>query len=98
MFEIYFIFFFLPRKMSRLAKERNQSAIAWSLMAIGAWVLAETVVLAVIEGFAMATGEADQQGWYIGLGYVASLVAALVAADLVRRKLQAMPVTKNECP
>ena len=52
MLEIYFLFFYIPRKVRKLAKEKGQSALAWSLMAIGAWIGTEVilVIAAVVLG------------------------------------------------
>jgi hypothetical protein len=44
MFELYFIFYRVPKMMSALARERNRSAVAWSLLGIGAWIGAELSV------------------------------------------------------
>ena len=45
MFELYFILYRVPKMMSRLARERNRGAVAWSLMGIAAWLGAELVVM-----------------------------------------------------
>ena len=48
MLELYFIFYWLPKRMTQLARERKRSALAWSALAIGAWIGAE---LAIYVGF-----------------------------------------------
>ena len=44
MLELYFLFYRIPKTMTQLARERQRSALAWSLLAIGAWVGAEIAV------------------------------------------------------
>jgi hypothetical protein len=44
MVELIFLIYVLPRRMARLARERNRSTLWWSLAAIGAWVGAELCV------------------------------------------------------
>jgi L-asparagine transporter-like permease len=44
MIEIYFLIFRIPKMMTQLARERNRSALAWSLIAIGAWIGSELFV------------------------------------------------------
>jgi hypothetical protein len=53
MLELYFIFYRIPKMMSQLARERQRSAVAWSLIGIGAWLGAE---IAVIFGIGIAYG------------------------------------------
>ena len=45
MLELYFIFYRIPKMMSQLARERERSAVAWSLIGIAAWLGAEIVVI-----------------------------------------------------
>ena len=45
MLELYFLIYRIPKMMTRLARERNRSALAWSLMGVGAWLGAELFVL-----------------------------------------------------
>jgi len=45
MLELYFIFYRIPKMMTQLARERQRSAVAWSLIGIGAWLGAEIVVI-----------------------------------------------------
>jgi hypothetical protein len=44
MIELYFIFYYVPKTMSRLARERGRSRLAWSLIGIGAWLGAEFAI------------------------------------------------------
>ena len=42
--ELLFILVIIPYRVWRLAKERNESALKWSLAAIGAWIGAELFI------------------------------------------------------
>jgi hypothetical protein len=94
MFELYFVLYRIPKMMSRLARERNRSAVAWSLIGIGAWIGAELTV-AFGFGIAYALGsiflgwEREMTvGWKL-LSYVAALGAAIGGVTLVHRILLA---------
>lgn len=55
MIELYFLLYRIPRMMTRVARERNRSTLAWSLIGIAAWLGAEITVLlliGVVYGFA----------------------------------------------
>jgi hypothetical protein len=69
--ELYFLLYRIPKMMTRLARERNRSALAWSLIGVGAWVGAE---FAVAVGIGLIYGlTAFFMGWPeeipVGLGY-----------------------------
>lgn len=49
MIELVFIFIVMPTRMTRLARERNRSALAWSLAAIGVWVGIEMIVTVTLS-------------------------------------------------
>jgi len=93
MLELYFIFYRIPKMMSQLARERNRSAVKWSLLGIAAWIGAE-IVVALTFGIAYGVG-AIFLGWpeepnagVTLLLYVAALAAAIGAFTLVRRILR----------
>jgi hypothetical protein len=96
MVELIFLIYVLPRRMARLARERNRSTLWWSLAAIGAWVGAE---LCVGLGLGVAYGAVGYlRGWpqdppapFFLFVYLASLAAAVLAAEFVRRILHSMP-------
>ena len=98
--ELYFIFYRVPKMMTRLARERNCSALGWSLMGMGAWVGAEFLVIFVfgmIYGFGIALA-----GWPSPIPsglklvvYVFALVAALLSATIVSRILTRQPKEQN---
>jgi hypothetical protein len=90
--ELYFLLYRLPKMMTRLARERRRSALAWSLIAIGAWIGTEFLVLFAF-GFVYAIG-IEFFDWPVpapaGLklfAYIVALVAALLSATIVSRLL-----------
>jgi hypothetical protein len=94
MIELYFVFYRIPKMMSQLARERNRSAVAWSLIGIFVWVGAEFIVAL---GFGMVYGvgtaiwdwpEPMPAGFRLFV-YVASLGAAIGGVTLARRILAA---------
>lgn len=94
--ELYFIFYRVPRMMTRLARERSRSALRWSLLGMGAWLGAELLVL---FGFGLVYGVGIEiAGWPTPIPaglrmavYVAALVAALLSATMVSRILTRKP-------
>ena len=96
MLELYFVFYRIPKAMSRLARERNRSALKWSLLGIAAWVGAE---LAVAVGLGLFYGAGTVfWGWpekepafVTPLFYVAALAAAIGGYALARRVLSNLP-------
>jgi hypothetical protein len=45
MLELYFIFYRIPKLMTRLARERNRNAVGWSLLGVATWIAAEVIVV-----------------------------------------------------
>ncbi len=92
MIELYFIFYRIPKMMGRLARERNQSAWKWSLIAIAAWIGAE-VVVAFGLGIFYEVGiifwgwPENEPAIFTLILYVAALAAALGSVTFVRRIL-----------
>src|SRR5688572_2223343 len=92
MVELYFLLFRIPWMMTRAARQRNRSALAWSLIGIAAWLVAEfsvIVLLAIIYGFIAIFLDWPLR---IPLGlrfltYLLSLGAAIISVILVRRYL-----------
>ncbi|MFL6230406.1 MAG: hypothetical protein ACJ741_16660 [Pyrinomonadaceae bacterium] len=87
--------------MTRLARERNRSAVAWSLIGIGAWIGAELTV-AFGFGIIYALGSIffgwEQEmttGWKL-LSYVAALAAAIGAVSIVHRILLSKSPTRPD--
>src|SRR4030095_10494697 len=91
MLEIYFLFYRIPKMMTRLARERNRSALGWSLIAMGAWIGSELLVR-FIFGIVQAIG-IELWGWPERssglnlLAYVLALIAALTSVSVVSRIL-----------
>src|SRR5262245_11784732 len=93
--ELAFLFVIIPRRMARLARERNRSALKWSLAAIGVWIGTEFVV-GIVAGlsllvFAASSGRTinpDKVSW---IAYVPALIAALISAEIMIRHLTAKP-------
>ena len=100
MLELAFLFYFLPRRMTRLARERHRSALAWSVAASAAWIGAEIVVASGIMLTAFLT--AQLWGWpkdaesLTVVAYLPALLAGLVAAEVVRHYLLSRPVIAGE--
>lgn len=93
MLELYFIFYRIPKMMSQLARERNRSAVTWSLLGIGAWIGGELLVglgFGVVYGLGIifwGWPEEMPAGANVLL-YIAALGAAIGSFMLVRRYLQ----------
>ena len=102
MLELYFLFYRIPKMMTRLARERNRSAIAWSLIGIGAWLGAE-IVVGISVGLVHAIG-VELWGWpsrspgLNWLAYVLALVAALVSVTIVSGILTRKPREESLLP
>src|ERR1043165_1103806 len=99
MIELYFLIFRLPRMMSQLARERNRSALGWSLAAIAAWIGAELLV-ALCFSFVYEMG-VENWGWpekepggLVALTYLIALGAAIISATLIRRVLRSIPINQ----
>jgi hypothetical protein len=95
MIELIFLLIVIPRRMTRLARERNRSALKWSLAAVGVWLGTEVVVI-------FALGFLVFLSWYLWgtpsdpekvteLMYIPGLVAALISTEFMIRRLRAKP-------
>ena len=99
MLELAFLFYFLPKRMTRLARERHRSALAWSLAASAAWICAEILVGVAIMAMGFMTGKV--WGWpkdtesVTAVAYLPGLLAGLVAAEIVKRYLSSRPVLRE---
>ena len=82
--------------MTRLARERDCSALRWSLLGSGAWVGAEFAVV-LISGLVYAVGVAlfdwpePMPAGFKALAYLLSLIAALLSATFISRLLMRIP-------
>ena len=101
MLELYFLIYRIPRMMTRLARERNRSALAWSLIGIGAWIGAEVLVVfggGLLYGtgmFLFGWSEDIPAGVQLLL-YLVALGAAIGSVTIVRRILQSRSQEKSE--
>ncbi|SRR5258708_39109795 len=95
MLELYFLIYRIPKMMTRLARERNRSALGWSLIGAGAWIAAEITV-----GFAVGLlhavgillwGWPRQSPGLSILTYILALSAALISVTIVSRILTHRP-------
>ncbi|GAC1446564.1 MAG: hypothetical protein NVSMB56_06450 [Pyrinomonadaceae bacterium] len=96
MFELIYVFYLLPKRIKRLTRERERSALAWSMVAIIAWfgtelfvLLALSIVYAIV---AAIKGWQSEPSGLIFLFYVIALVSAIGSAEIVCRVLQARPL------
>ena len=96
MLELYFIFYRIPKMMTRLARDRKRSAVAWTALAIVAWIGAEVIVgisVGFIHGIGVALwGWPSQSSGLNILTYVLALVAALVSVTVASRILASRPL------
>src|SRR5215467_2210845 len=99
MLELVFLFFIVPRRMTRLARERNRSALKWSLAAIGVWLAVEIVVtlavglLVFVSSFAFGYPKHPES--LSPIAYIPALIAALISAEFMTRLLRSKPVVQN---
>jgi hypothetical protein len=102
MIELYFLFYRIPQMMSRLARERNRSTVAWSLIGIGSWLGAELFVFFSF-GLIFEIGKAfwgwpeEEPAGLVFLSYVVALAAAIGGITLARRILYSMS-GENDLP
>ncbi len=94
--ELYFIFYRVPKMMTRLARERNRSALRWSLLGMGAWIGAEFFVafafalIYEIGAVLLDWPRPEPVGLRV-LSYFLALVAALGSTTIVSRILMSKP-------
>ena len=101
MIELLFLIFFLPKRMSILARERDLSPLKWTLVAVGAWLGVECLI--IFAGVVMSTAGSLLWGWpeepekspLTLFVYFLGLIGGMIAADLVRRRLAAKPITRE---
>jgi len=105
MIELYFVFYRIPKMMSQLARERQRSAVAWSLIGIGAWIGAEILVIfgiGVTYGIVSIMTEGDVSAEFPPalrlLTYVFGLGAAIGSFLLTKRFLTSRPGPAFEPP
>jgi hypothetical protein len=97
--ELYFIFYRVPKMMTRLARERNRSALRWSLLGMGAWIGAEFFVALAFAliyeiGVDLWDWPRPEPAGLRLLSYFLALVAALGSATIVSRVLMSKSAKK----
>jgi hypothetical protein len=99
--ELLFLIFFLPKRIRILARERDLSPLKWTLAAVGAWLGVECVIIfawvmvSSISSALWGRPEDPEKSPLTYLIYFIALVGGMVAADLVRRRLTAKPITRE---
>lgn len=96
MLELYFILYRVPKMMTRLARERNRSALAWSFLGIAVWIGAELVI---VFGIGMLYGVGtlifdwpeDMPAGLKLVAYIVALLGALGSVTLLSRILSRRP-------
>ena len=87
--------------MRILARERNLSPLKWTLAAVGAWLGVECLI--ILAWGLISTISSSLWGWpedpekspLTYLVYFLALVGGMIAADIVRRRLTAKPITRE---
>jgi hypothetical protein len=103
MLELYFIFYRVPKMMTRAARAKNRSALAWSLLGIGTWIGAEILVIFTLTliyqiGVATADWTTPEPAGLRFVTYLLGLVAALLAVTLLVRWLESPPRSQLQPP
>jgi hypothetical protein len=97
MIELYFVFYWVPKKMAALARERKRSVVLWALAGIFSWIGAEFFVF-ICAGIVYGLGQAiwgwpqEEPGGVMALLYIAALGAAIGGFTIVRKILTSLPV------
>ena len=96
MVELFFILYYIPKTMTRLARARKRSAVGWSLIGIGAWLAGKLVVLLTfISIYALGIAlwgwtENFSAGLWLFV-YVTAMATAGGGLILAERKLDSQP-------
>ena len=81
--------------MTKLARARNRSALKWSLATISVWIGTELIVGFVLEALIILSSMILSYPKYpqtvIVFAYVLALLAALISAELMIRRLRSLP-------
>jgi len=103
MLELYFIFYRVPKTMTRIAREQNRSALGWSLLGIGTWIGAEIFViftLTFVYQIGVATADwVDPEPAGLRFGtYLVAIVAAVLALTGLTRWLESKRPSRYHPP
>lgn len=101
MFELYFLFIYMPRRIRRTAREKGESAFLWWALAVSAWVGLETIIVLVV-GLIHAAG-VELWGWpadeykvgIVGFGYIFALICGALAGSFVVSRLEKTPAKEK---
>src|SRR5262245_37877519 len=104
MFELYFLFIYLPRRIRKIAREKGVSAFFWWLLTAGVWIGVETVI-AIGVGIVHAVG-VELWGWsadeykvgFVGFGYFFALISGALAGSFVISKLHKTTAKVSDAP
>ena len=100
MLELIFLFIVIPKRMTRLARERNRSGLKWSLAAIGVWLGVEFVVgITLVFSIFLSSyfwGIPEDPENVSAVAYFPALVAALVSVEFMIRRLRAKPALPKD--
>jgi choline-glycine betaine transporter len=92
MLELIFLLIVIPKRMTRLARERNRK---WALATILVWLVVETVVGVVLILMVFLSshflGTPEDPEPVSTLAYIPALIAALISAEVMIRRLRAKP-------
>lgn len=95
MLELFFVFYWLPKRMTQLARERNRSAVAWSALGIASWIGSEVGVF-VAAGIVYGVGyelwgwEEPSAGAQLVI-YFLALGTAILSVAIIFRILKSKP-------
>lgn len=96
MLELYFIFYRVPKMMTRLAREQGRSALGWSLLGIATWIGVE-ILVTFAAGIIYGLG-AILLGWPRVMppgakltAYILALVTAIGSVTILSRILSRKP-------
>jgi len=105
MLELYFIFYRIPKMMSQLARERQRSPVAWSILAIVAWLGSEIGVglgIGIIYAIVMIAQQGelpeDPPAVLNIIAYVFGLGAAILSFVIIKKILTSRPTAYVEPP
>jgi hypothetical protein len=96
MIEVYFLLVMIPMRMTRLARERGKSALAWSLAASGAWFGTELALVVLAVSNLDRLADVTEAGFAVFLVYVGPLLAGMFAFGRVQKRLEAYPVLPDD--
>ena len=102
MLELYFIFYRVPKMMTRVAREQKRSALGWSLIGIGTWIGVELLVIFTFTFFYQFVVAGDWTdpipSGFRFVSYLLALIAALAAVTGLTRWLESKRSARYRYP